>query len=207
MNKITALHMEIENFVLSELFFEEQDTGNILFSHELTSEEIYDIYKEIFEQDKVEFNYTPEQFKAKTIKEGMMNMYLISIPKNSEADKYLGETIIMFSYQLTEKNTVRYYFIVEWIEGQKYLRQIKPNLKIGINRKLDEKISSIAIFEEALEYAKFCFKKDIMPAMQKMYKDIKEDIPKEFYELMPQEFIEELEGKKVNRFFIDFNEK
>lgn len=207
MNKITALHMEIENFVLSKLFFEEQDTGNILFSDELTSEEIYDIYEEIFEQDKVEFNYTPEQFKTKTIEEGMMNMYLIGIPENSEADEYIGETIIMFSYQLTEKNTLRYYFIVEWIEGQKYLRQIKSNLKIGINRKLDEKISSIAIFEEALEYAKFCFKKDIMLAMQRMYKDIKEDIPKEFYELMPQEFIEELEGKKVNRFFIDFNEK
>ena len=48
MIKITALHMEIENFVLSKLFFEEQDTGNILFSDELTSEEIYNIYEEIF---------------------------------------------------------------------------------------------------------------------------------------------------------------
>ena len=147
---LTALHMEIENFVLSKLFFEEQDTGNILFSDELTSEEIYDIYEEIFEQDKVEFNYAPEQFKDKTIEEGLMNMYLVGIPKNSEADEYMGETIIMFSYQLPEKNTVRYYFIVEWIKGQKYLRKIMPYLKIGINRKLDEKISSIAIFEETL---------------------------------------------------------
>lgn len=206
MDKETALRMELENFIIPTMFFEGEFTGKILSYEELNEEEIYSTYKVTFDEDKINFPYKLEDFKIEIEEEKELKIIVINFPQN-KSKEYVGEKIIMFIYHIKEIVSFRYYFILGRINGKRTLRQIDNVMETEMKAQFNEETSCLRILKVAMEFAQFCFKRDIMSLTHMLYQSVREKIPEEVIENLPKEILEELEGEKVYRFVVDLGEE
>ena len=205
------IHETAESGVIPRTFIGNSKT-NLMLSHEdnILPKDIYDIYKRIIELEDYDMPYKLSDFKVESLCDEYKKTFVISLPI-VENPVYFCEKLFLFSYQLSEDFSLRYYYKYFFDEGEWFIKRVTANDVVEPGIKIRGK-DDVALLFVVLQEVEKTFCNDVQVLLKRLKNNLEGKLPKEFQKFA-EFIIEDMAKKNADestirgfKYFVDLGE-